>query len=175
MKPLSLDADTASRFWKMYQDAWKHLADVNRNFQTFQMMCYDRSTQMFHGPGDTIVVFSEVNVPMHTASLHVFSERPWAFRKREEFWSLFLEVMELFRLHKLSVFIPGPTAVICRLYEFLGFLREGTLRDTVMFDGELVDMAMYGLLRCELEDKTVAKRTRRKSSLIERAGLKRAG
>jgi RimJ/RimL family protein N-acetyltransferase len=50
---------------------------------------------------------------------------------------------------QLTVFSYNAAAI--RLYEKLGFRREGTFREFVQRDGQLYDMVLYGLLRREWE------------------------
>ena len=171
MKVLALDADTAARFWGMYEAAYPYLVDMDRSPETFRMFCLDRNTQIFHGPSGSVVMLTGVNMPQHTAAVHLFSESPWAFRKVEEFRKLLLELMELFHLYKLNVFIPGPAGVVQKLYALLGFKEEGILRKSAMVDQELEDLVIYGVLREELKEPLDAKRNRvskRRSSLLER-------
>ncbi len=171
MKPLSLDTDTAKRFWGMYQKAFPNYADVNRNFETWRALCMDRNSQIFHGPGDSIIMFTDVNMPMYTASVHMLAETAFAFRNRQEYWELLKVVMDLFHIKKLNVFIPGPAEKVQKLYRFMGFTLEGTIRSTMLVDEELVDMTIYGLLRDELEEKDLApaeEERKPSDSLIER-------
>lgn len=48
---------------------------------------------------------------------------------------------------QLTVFANNSPAIA--LYEKLGFQREGVFREFLNRDGELCDMLLYGLLRCE--------------------------
>ena len=50
---------------------------------------------------------------------------------------------------QLTVFSYNESAI--RLYERLGFRREGVFREFLQRDGELYDMLLYGLLRREWE------------------------
>jgi hypothetical protein len=178
MKSLALDADTATRFWNMYQAAFPRLADADRTPEAFRLLCMDRNAQIFHGPGDTVIVLTGVNIPQHTAMLHMFAENPWVFRKRGEFWMVFHELMELFHLYKMNVFVPAPSRSVWKLYSVLGFKHEGTLRKSVMFNQDLVDIEMYGILREEVKENLDAKRNRvpkRRSNLVERTFGKTTG
>jgi RimJ/RimL family protein N-acetyltransferase len=53
---------------------------------------------------------------------------------------------------QLTVFSYNDTAI--RLYEKLGFQREGVFREFLHRDGELYDMLLYGLLRREWDGGT---------------------
>jgi RimJ/RimL family protein N-acetyltransferase len=53
---------------------------------------------------------------------------------------------------QLTVFSYNTAAI--RLYEKLGFQREGTFREFVQRDGQLYDMVLYGLLRREWDGQT---------------------
>jgi RimJ/RimL family protein N-acetyltransferase len=50
---------------------------------------------------------------------------------------------------QLTVFSYNAAAI--RLYEKLGFRREGAFREFVQRDGQLYDLYLYGLLRREWE------------------------
>ena len=56
--------------------------------------------------------------------------------------------LNLYRV-QLTVFSYNPGAI--RLYEKLGFVREGVFREAVHRDGARHDMILYGLLRREWE------------------------
>ncbi len=56
--------------------------------------------------------------------------------------------LNLYRV-QLTVFSYNPGAI--RLYEKLGFAREGVLREAIHRDGARHDMLVYGLLRREWE------------------------
>jgi RimJ/RimL family protein N-acetyltransferase len=51
---------------------------------------------------------------------------------------------------QLTVFSDNESAI--RLYEKLGFQREGIFREFLQRDGQLYDMLLYGLLRREWEE-----------------------
>jgi RimJ/RimL family protein N-acetyltransferase len=51
---------------------------------------------------------------------------------------------------QLTVFSYNESAL--RLYEKLGFYREGTFREFLQRDGQFYDMLLYGLLRREWEE-----------------------
>lgn len=51
--------------------------------------------------------------------------------------------------HRLQLCVISYNAAAIRLYESLGFVREGTYRQGVLRDGERHDMYLYGLLKTE--------------------------
>ncbi|WP_135822234.1 GNAT family N-acetyltransferase [Halostella litorea] len=50
------------------------------------------------------------------------------------------------RLHRVSATVRAGNDASCRLCERLGFVHEGTTRETEFADGEYVDVERYGLL-----------------------------
>jgi RimJ/RimL family protein N-acetyltransferase len=56
-------------------------------------------------------------------------------------------------LHRLQLTVFEYNDRAIRLYERLGFVREGTYREFLNRDGQRYDMYLYGLLRREWEEK----------------------
>ncbi len=54
-------------------------------------------------------------------------------------------------LHRLQLTVFGYNEPAIRLYEKLGFVREGTYREFMLRDGQRYDMLLYGLLAQEWE------------------------
>ncbi len=52
-------------------------------------------------------------------------------------------------LHRVCVHVLGTNERALRLYEKVGFHREGTLREAAHIDGRYVDVALLGILRDE--------------------------
>jgi RimJ/RimL family protein N-acetyltransferase len=52
-------------------------------------------------------------------------------------------------LRRVYVHVLGTNERALRLYEKVGFLREGTLREAAHIDGQYVDIALLGILRDE--------------------------
>jgi RimJ/RimL family protein N-acetyltransferase len=52
-------------------------------------------------------------------------------------------------LRRVCVHVLGTNERALRLYEKVGFLREGTLREAAHIDGRYVDIALLGILRDE--------------------------
>lgn len=52
-------------------------------------------------------------------------------------------------LHRISITVLAYNARAIKLYEGLGFTKEGTFREYGMRDGKRYDMHLYGLLRPE--------------------------
>lgn len=52
-------------------------------------------------------------------------------------------------LHRLQLTVFASNERAIRLYEHLGFVREGTFREFLLRDGRTEDMLLYGLLRRE--------------------------
>ncbi len=55
-------------------------------------------------------------------------------------------------LRRLTITVFDYNARAIRLYERLGFVREGVFRSFLVRDGEAHDMLLYGLLRSEWHD-----------------------
>ncbi len=54
-------------------------------------------------------------------------------------------------LHRIGLAVFSYNARAVALYESLGFVREGTVRERLSRDGKAHDMLLYGLLRVEWE------------------------
>lgn len=52
-------------------------------------------------------------------------------------------------LHRLGLTVFASNERAIRLYEHLGFVREGAFREFLLRDGRVEDMLLYGLLRRE--------------------------
>ena len=52
-------------------------------------------------------------------------------------------------LHRVYVHVLGTNGRALRLYEKVGFVREGTLREAAHIDGRYVDIELLGILRDE--------------------------
>ena len=52
-------------------------------------------------------------------------------------------------LRRVHVYVLGTNGRALRLYEKVGFVREGTLREAAHIDGRYVDIALLGILRDE--------------------------
>ena len=56
---------------------------------------------------------------------------------------------DLLQLHRIEAEIDPRNAASARVLERLGFVREGLLRERWIFNGEIADGAIYGLLRTD--------------------------
>lgn len=51
--------------------------------------------------------------------------------------------------HRIQLNVISYNEIAIRLYESLGFIREGTYRDFILRDGKRFDMYLYGMLNSE--------------------------
>jgi len=60
------------------------------------------------------------------------------------------DLFDLLRLERLEAYIPVRKHTACQYAERLGLTMEGILRKFDMYDGDLMDIAVYSLLREDL-------------------------
>lgn len=65
---------------------------------------------------------------------------------------LMMSVFESLRLHRLTAEVPTYQPGTIRAIESIGFTREGTKREAVTRNGEWMDLAVFGILKGELEE-----------------------
>lgn len=70
---------------------------------------------------------------------------------REAVEAVMMRVFESPENRKLWLDVAETNSRAIRLYESLGFVHEGTLRESAIFDGHPVSMKVYGMLRREYE------------------------
>lgn len=139
---------------EVYKHVSKQLPDALRNLQTFALL-YSSVGTMFFEVGLLGGVFWLTNVCIGwKATGHVVL---WDKEVREECLKTMVyprkvvrDIFELLRLERLEAYIPVRKSKACQYAERLGLTMEGILRKFDKYDGELVDIAIYSLLREDL-------------------------
>lgn len=158
MKPLIAHPDEIAKLWRLYQGTFPHLADADRNAKSLQYLMYDKYTQMFHGPGDSIIIFRDIYLKDGNASFFLLTPSAWVLRQRDAIRACLKEATELFDLHR--IFTATPSRIVGKALRYLGFHQEGTLRECMTYNDKKADVGLYSILQPELlqEKPTAAKK-----------------
>lgn len=148
MKPLIAHSAEIEQLWTLYQGTFPHLADADRTPAALKYLLYDKYTQMFHGPGGSIVILRDMYLQDGNASFYLLTPSVWVLRRRDEIRECLKEAMELFSLHR--IFAATPSRVVGKALVYLGFIGEGVLRESMLYNGVKADVRMYSILRPEL-------------------------
>lgn len=149
MDSLVLTEEIVEEIRELHAAASDGIADLDR--EAVDAIMLDRFTQLFRGPGDSILYLRDI-VPGETAALHVLSRSPFAFRHKNEFREMLKEMMDIFSLHKVHVVIPAAAKPLIRLARFFNLLEEGRLREATTLGGKWTDLIIFGILRRELDN-----------------------
>lgn len=91
-------------------------------------------------------------IPYFDAQAH-FTQWDSNVRHKDPLFHQMMKIwMDQFELHRLSVELPYHQRGVIRLIERLGFKEEGTRREGSIHKGAWIDLAMFGILKTELED-----------------------
>jgi hypothetical protein len=148
MKPLIAHPEEVDKLWRLYQGTFPHLADADRNQKSLQYLMYDKYTQMFHGPGDSLVIFRDLYLKDGNASFLLLTASAWVLRPRDAIRACLKEATELFDLHR--IFTTTPSKVVGKALLYLGFHQEGTLRECMTYNDKRADVVVYSILQPEL-------------------------
>lgn len=135
----------------VYENVKKYLPDFLRSPQAFALL-YGASDSMFFEIGLLGGAFWLANICIGwKATIHTVL---WDKEVREECLhkvtfprKVIHDIFELLRLQRLEAFVPAAKETTCEYAERLGFSLEGVLRKSGRYDGELVDVAVYSILK----------------------------
>jgi hypothetical protein len=136
---------------EVFKNVQKHLPDALRSLEAFALL-YSSMGTMFFEVGLLGGAFWLTNIRIGwKATAHVVF---WDKDVREELLksviytrSIVDDVFQLLRLQRLEAYIPVRKRTACQYAERLGFTMEGILRKFDKYDGDLVDIAIYSLLK----------------------------
>lgn len=139
---------------EVYEHVSKQLPDALRSLEAFALL-YSSMGTMFFEVGLLGGVFWLTNICVGwKATGHVVL---WDKEVREECLKhsayprkVVGDIFQLLRLERLEAYIPVRKTKACQYAERLGLTMEGILRKFDKYDGELVDIAIYSLLREDL-------------------------
>jgi len=136
---------------KTFEKVKQHLPDALRTPEAFAALYMARGS-MFFEIGDFEGVFWLVNVALgHKAVGHIVL---WAEKWKGKYQlakEVIHEIFRLLNLQRLEAFIPTLNEKACKYAEKLGFTLEGVLRRFDRYDERYVDIAVYSLLKEELD------------------------
>jgi hypothetical protein len=91
-------------------------------------------------------------IPNFDAEVH-FAQWNGNTRNKEPIYHGMLRLLvEEFNLRRVSTMIPFSHRGLERMMKRLGFQQEGVKRKGNIFEGEWVDLALYGILKEEIPD-----------------------
>lgn len=101
---------------------------------------------------DVGIFFLNEIVPLESANAHfVFWDR--RFKGREELCRRMVKyAFDTFGFHRIKTEVPLYAKGIYKAVERIGFVKEGRLREAVLFKGEWFDVNIYSILRSEVEN-----------------------
>lgn len=136
---------------EVFKHVRKHLPDSLRDLPTFALL-YSSMTTMFFEIGLLGGAFWLTNIHVGwKATAHVVL---WDKEVREECLKqvayprkVIGDIFQLLRLLRLEAYIPVRKRTACQYAERLGLSMEGILRKFDKYGGDLVDIAVYSLLK----------------------------
>ena len=131
----------------VYTHVKETLPDSIRDPNIFAQI-YWAKTSAFFELGDMEGALWLVNIAVGwKATVHLVL---WGERLRhraEDALEITKELFHLFQLRRLEAYLPVTNERVCRYLDKLGFVMEGTLRKWDYYDGMLVDIAVYSILK----------------------------
>ena len=120
------------------------------NYEHFLQVLLNRRSLVYE-LGDEIGIAAATDViPGLNANFHlVMLDRKLAGRE-PLIMQVVREMFDKLQLRRLTVSFPHDRATTKKLFERMGFRREGRLRNAFPYDNELKDLIIYGLLKEEL-------------------------
>ena len=116
----------------------------------FQQHLMQRRDAWFLEVGDVGLVYITGVVPRQSGILNVlFWDGKLRRDRREAVKSIVSEAFELFALERLSAMTPIPNSSMRNMYQKVGFVLEGVIRNGWREDKELQDLVLFGMLRKE--------------------------
>ncbi len=138
---------------KTFEKIKKYLPDVIRDPETFAAR-YVASSSMFFEIGDFGGVFWLSNIVLgHKAVIHIVLWDDELKGRYIEAKDVVRDIFRLLNLQRLETLVPTLNKRACRYAEKLGFTLEGILRRFDRYDEQLADLAIYSLLKEELDAK----------------------
>lgn len=138
---------------KTFEKIEKYLPDVVRNPETFAAR-YVASSSMFFEVGDFGGVFWLSNIVLgHKAVIHIVL---WDEKLKGKYVvakDVIRDIFRLLNLQRLEALVPTTNKRACGYAEKLGFTLEGILRRFDRYDEQLANVAIYSLLKEELDAK----------------------
>jgi len=132
-----------------YEKVVQYLPDVYRSPEAF-LSLYSAKSSLFFEVGDFAGVFWLTDIWVGwKACVHIVL---WGkeFRGMPTIaGEVLAELMDLLKLQRLEAFVPTNMRGACSYTERVGFEPEGVLRRAARYDGKVVDLAAYSIIRGE--------------------------
>lgn len=152
---LVLTKEKLASLWEQFKEFPVAFDDVTKGDpQHFMKVMFDPTNifyEIYNEDDVTVGIASAASVrPRIDAVIHLtmFDRR---LRGREElFRDILADLFNKAALRRVTAAVPGNRATTRKLLERLSFTHEGVLREAMPFEGQFVDVNIYGLLREEL-------------------------
>lgn len=148
---LALTNEKVMSLWKKFQDFPKIFDDITKgDFNSYLRVLLDRRSLVYELGNEVGIAAATEVVPGINANFHlVMLDRKLAGRESLIMWVI-RDIFDKLALRRLTVAFPHDRATTKKLYERLGFRREGRLRSFFPYENELKDLLVYGILKEEL-------------------------
>jgi RimJ/RimL family protein N-acetyltransferase len=147
--PLKLRVLLPTQVQQVYDAVKDHMPDHWRSLDAFAQLYLTPSSAFFEvGEFEGVVWLTNLIIG-RSANIHIvmwdsrIADKLPLARKRIE------ELMDMFRIRRLSAWIPIHATKAQTLAEALGFQLEGVLRIAEQYNNQLVDLHAYSLLKEE--------------------------
>ena len=138
-----------------------NMPDGYRDDRNFDIAFHNDAIPWYRGPlGSFIWLEAVVD---RQATFHLLNPNgPGIIRETKVFHNIFREIFHDLNLKRINLILPSKVETIRKGAEKIGFVQEGVMRESLIFDGEWTDAVIYGLLYGDLPEKEKRKRTRKR-------------
>lgn len=148
MRITDLTEDLAQDLYVAWEKALELQPDYARSWEYFAHLLLESDSQWYQLDGFKSWIYitgiGDTEATLHALNLEGAKALPAA---RQELKL----IMSDFNLHRLTAVLPGPPTKLHRAIKFLGFHKEGRMREALVYDGRPADAVIYGILRREVE------------------------
>jgi len=150
-------AEFSLDWYRPLEKAWLELApkreDAARNAEMLAYLLFeDGSTHFYQVPNHDAWFYLRNIIPRLSAEFFFLSLEP-LLSKRDTKLAM-QEAMREFDLRRLTLTVPAP--VNPKFYQSLGFVQEGRLRDSTIYNDDYCDVIVLGFHRSEVEKNALA-------------------
>ena len=168
MRITNLTEETFVQFLEAWEASKANRFDNERTLESAYVPLFEeRDTQIYSLPNGAFMLLRNA-VPGLSASVQFISPSAETVPELHEAKRQLREAMRDYRLRRLN--ITYPTHLGWRDFKLLGFKHEGRIRNSVYYDGELIDADIMGALPHEVGISKRRKRKRYRSKRTKQHG-----